>query len=144
MAIQYRVQYSDSDDATQTINFYDPNDGQGRIYLDSKGSGNVQDNKRFSIPGVDGNFLIRSGFRGLQSELKVRYRGALTDAVAAWKSDREAMAKYSCSIGGPSVFDYTRCTLRSDSAQRITEEMASGATGLVWFDVRYVFDVEEL
>ena len=144
MSEQFVVTYTDSDDAVQVVNFYEPSDGQGRIFLDSIPGGNVQDNKRFSIAGVDGNFLIRSGFRGLQVQLVVRYRGTLSDASAAWKSDREAFAKYSCALGDAVKFDYTRTTLRSDSASRVTEEMASGASGLVWFDVRYVFDVEEL
>jgi hypothetical protein len=144
MAIKASVQYVDSDDDTQTVNYYDFSDDNVRNFIDSVPSGNVQDIKRRSISGVEGNFLIRGGFRGLQVELIVRYKGTLQECNDAWKADREAFAKYNCRLGDAIKFDYTRCTLRSDSAKRITEEKASGATGDIWFDVRYVFDVEEL
>jgi len=144
MGIAFAIQYTDDSDAVNTVNFYDFADGNGRSFVDSIPSGNIQDNKRFSIPGVDGNFLIRSGFRGLQVSLKVRYRGSLSDASAAWESDREAFAKYNCALGDAVKFTYNRTTLRSNASSRITEELASGASGLVWFDVLYIFDVEEL
>jgi hypothetical protein len=144
MSVVAAVEYTDSEDVTVTRNYYEPSDNDVRTFIDSIPSGNVQDIKRRSISGVQGNFIIRGGFRGLQVQLIVRYKGTLAAANAAWKEDREGFAKYNCRIGDASKFDYTRATLRSDSAQRITEEKASGATGNVWFDVRYVFDIEEL
>lgn len=126
-----------------SVGYYPFADGNIRNFLDFIPSGNVQDNRRFSIPGVNGNFLIRAGFRGLALTLKVRYKGLLADCNAAWKSDRENFARYSTAIDDDQTF-YSRCTLRPDSGQRTTGEQASGNSGLAFFDVRYVFDIEEL
>lgn len=144
MAALAGVQYIDSSGVTQTVNYYAFSDTDTRYFIDTIPSGNIQDNKRFSIPGINGNFVIRSGFRGLQVQLIVRYKGTLQVTNSAWQSDREAFAQYSCSVTDGNKFLYSRCTLRPDSGQRITEEMATGQSGNIWFDVRYVFDVEEL
>ena len=131
-----------NDGSAQQVQFVPFASDTIRSFLDLIPSGNVQDNKRFSIPGVDGNFLMRGGFRGHSLDLRVRYKGALSACASAWQSDRQAFAKYSCTVDdGSSTF--TRCTLRSDSGQRTTPERASGASGDAFFDVRYVFDVEE-
>ena len=132
-----------NDGSAQSVSFDSFDTGSTRNFIDFIPSGNVQDNKRFSMPGVDGNFLIRGGFRGLSVAVVVRYKGALANCTAAWKADREAFAAYSCAVNDGQTY-YTRCTLRSDSGQRISGEKASGSSGNAFFDVRWVFDVEEL
>jgi len=110
-----------------------------RFFLDFIPSGDVYDNRRYNIPGVDGNFLIRAGFRGRTVAVTVRYQATLlTTCTANWKADREAFARYSCAVDDGQTY-YTRCTLRPDSGQR-----ASGEKNGALFDVRYVWDVEEL
>ena len=140
-----------NDGSAQEVTFDSFEDGSTRNFIDFVPSGNVQDNKRFSMPGVDGNFLIRGGFRGLSVAVLVRYKDTLANCTAKWKADREAFAKYSCAVDDGQTY-YTRCTLRSDSAQRTTGEKASGNVGYgdlsdehhAFFDVRYVWDVDEL
>ncbi len=132
-----------NDGSAQSVSFDSFDTGSTRNFIDFVPSGNIQDNKRFSMPGLDGNFLIRGGFRGLSVAVMVRYKGTLSACTAAWKADREAFAKYSCAVNDGQTY-YTRCTLRSDSAQRTTGEKASGSSGNAFFDVRFVWDVEEL
>ena len=121
-----------------TTNFYAFSDANARSFIDCSPQGNVQDIKRFSIPGVDGNLLIRGGFRGAQIALTVRYKGTRTNAIGYYKTDRELFAKYNC-IVNDGTQTWSRCTLRADGAQRITPEHSG-----CFFDVRYIFDVEEL
>ena len=143
MGVLLAIQYTNSTPATVTTNFYAFSDGNVRTLIDSIGSGATYDIKRRSISGVDGNFIIRGGYRGEPVVATVRYKGTLSAANAAWKTDRDAFGKYNCAIGDAVRFDYTRCTLQNGSGQRLTEEMASGASGNIWFDVRYVFQIEE-
>lgn len=144
MGILFAVQYIDAAEATQTVNYNSLSDDTLRMFVDSKASGNNQDISRYRTPGMNGSLLIRGGFVGLSVEATIRYKGTLSAANAAWRADREAFAAFSCAIGDATRFDYSRCTLRNDSFQRITEEMSSGASGNIWFDTRAVFDVEEL
>ena len=131
-----------NDGAAQSVTFDSFEDGSTRNFIDFIPSGNVQDIKRFNSPGVDGNYVIRGGFRGNTVAVVVRYKNTLANCTAAWKADREAFAKYSCAVDDGQTY-YTRCTLRGDSAQRISGEKASGSSGKAFFDVRFVFDVEE-
>jgi hypothetical protein len=142
MAVKASVQYT-SDLGLQTVSFYDFSDNNTRSFIDYIPFGNVEDNKRFHAPGWNGSALIRGGFIGAQLVLEVRYKDDLTSANSTWRSDREAFAKYSCKItDGDSL--YKRCTLRPGSGERTTSEKASGVSGKGFFNVRYVFDIEEL
>ena len=137
------IAWTDSAGASQNVAFSSFADGDIRNFVDFIPSGNIQDIRRFNTPGVDGNFLIRAGFRGAQLEVNVRYKDTLANCTAAWKADREAFAKYSTAINdGQSYF--TRCTLRNNSATRSSGEKASGSSGKAFFDVQYIFDIEEL
>lgn len=128
-----------------TIEYKEFTDTGPRYFIDMIPGGRVYDNKRFRAPGWSGNVLIRSGYTGQQLALIVRYQDTLTNANAAWKTDRDLFAQYNCvinkSIVGETPWD--RCTLRPGSGERITDELAYGASGTKFFTVRYVFDVEQ-
>ena len=141
MAAQISIQYITSAGVTTTVSYYLFADANVRSFIEFAPSGPVYENKRFTIPGVDGNLLIRSGFRGAQYALTVRYKDTPANVDSYWKSDREAFARYNCRITD-GVTTWARCTLRPDSGKRITPERYGGSN-VMFFDVRYVFDQEE-
>lgn len=124
-----------------TTNFKSFDESGPRYFLDLIESGPDYDIKRRRAPGWNGNALIRGGFVGHQLALIVRYQDTLANATAAWKADKYRWAQYNASITD-GVTVWSRCTMRS--SERTSEEMAQGATGIKFFSVRYVFDVEEL
>jgi hypothetical protein len=144
MAVKATVTYTNKLGATASVLFYGFDDvaSQSRFFIDYIPSGSTHDIGRFNAVGVDGNFLTRKGFRGSTVELIVRYRGNIDAIALLWQADRENFAKYSCAITD-TVVPYTRCTLRANSGSRTTEELAVGATGNIFYDVRFLFDVEE-
>ncbi len=125
------------------VDFYAYSDNNSRNFIDFIPSGQMQDNKRFSIPGVDGNFLTRGGYRGSQIVCIVRYKGALATIEQQWADDRDNFATNPCSITD-GVLTFPRCTLNDSAAERITPDMASGQSGNIWYNVRYSFLNEEL
>ena len=111
-----------------------------RYYKDLVHSGPQYDIKRKRAPGWNGNAIIRGGFTGERLVLIVRYQDTLANAFAAWKSDKQLFAEYNTSIND-GVYTWERCTMLS--SERITEELAYGAGTTKFFEVRYVFEVEE-
>jgi hypothetical protein len=124
------------------VNFYAFSDGNSRNFIDFIPTGRAQDNKRYNVPGVDGNFLIRAGYRGEQVVCVVRYKGAPATIEAQWKADRDNFAVNPCSLTD-NVILFPRCTLNDGSGERITGDMASGQSGNIWYNVRYSFTSEE-
>jgi len=51
------------------------------------------DNRQFSVPGVDGVWVMRAGQRAGRISLTVRYYGTIAAAALAYKTDRELFAK---------------------------------------------------
>ena len=126
-----------------TTNFLSFGSAAPRYFIDLVPSGSVYDNKHFHAPGWNGNAIIRGGFTGQQLALIVQYRSTLSLANDAWKTDRDSWAKYNCIVNKAVVGEtpWSRCTLLS--SDRITDEMANGADGTKWFNVRFLFQVEE-
>ena len=128
---------------TEFLQFSDTVGSVARYFIDFIPQAADFDNKRFRAPGWNGNALIRGGFMGQQLTLNVRYQATtLAGAAAAWKADRDRWAEYSASIND-NVTTWSRCTLRPGSGNRTTEDLAHGPTHK-FFEVRYVFDAEEL
>ena len=125
------------------VDFYAFSDANSRNFIDFIPSGQQQDNKRYNMPGVDGNFLIRGGYRGSTIVCIVRYKGALATIENQWNADRNNFATNPCSITD-GVVTFPRCTLNDSAAERITGDMASGQSGNIWYNVRYSFTSEEL
>lgn len=111
-----------------------------RYFLDFTPSGPEFDNGEFHGPGWNGNAVIRRGFTGQKIVLNVRYQDTLSNANAAWKTDRSLFAQYNNSIFD-GVTTWARCTMIS--SERTSEEMAQGPGGVKFFSVRYVFRVQE-
>lgn len=125
---------------SSAIEFKDFGDAGPRYYIDDIQSGPMYENLRFRAPGWNGNALIRGGFTGEQLALIVRYQDTLVNAIAAWRADKNLFAQYNCTLND-GVTTWTRATMRS--SERITDEFGRGASAIKFFEVRYVFDVEE-
>ena len=143
MAVKFSVQYDNG--STQTINFYgfDDKATQDRFFIDFQPDGAIFETRRFNMPGVDGNLTTKLGNRGGSAILIVRYQGPAATIAGLWQSDRENFARYTCAITDGTT-TYTRATLRPNSGNRITEELADGSTGDIFYHVRYLFDLEDL
>ena len=137
MAIMLTIDYG------TPVNFYHYSDDNSRNFIDFIPFGQRQDIKRYNIPGVDGNWVIRGGYRGSDLICIVRYKGTPSEIEQQWNADRNNFAVNPCSITD-TILTYNRCTLKDSSARRITGDMASGQSGKIWYNVIYEFDVEEL
>jgi len=115
-------------------------DSGPRFYIDNYEAGPEYDIGRFHGPGWNGNAIIRRGYTGQKMVVIVRYQDTLPNAIAAWKSDRDAFAQYNSQITD-NVTTWKRCTLIS--SDRTSEELAYGAGGVKFFTVRYLFNAEE-
>ena len=144
MATKATVTYKDFAGVTHDIKFYgfDDKATQSRFFIDYNTPGPTHDVRRFNPAGVSGNFVTRLGSRGSNVELTVRYQGPINDIALLWKADREAFAEYSCAITD-TVIPFSRCTLAPNSGNRITDEMAAGTSGDIFYHVRYLFKSED-
>ena len=99
--------------------------------------------QQFSLPGVDGIYVVRGGKRATQITAMVRYVGAsVTAAEALYTSDKAAFANVALTITDPSATVYTRCELVENGMVRQGEIRPTGRTaGQVRFDVLAQFEV---
>lgn len=100
----------------------------------------VHDIKRFHVPGVDGNLIIRGGISGGNIICMMRYVNTLATALANYRTDRELFAGQENTIVDDGGRTHNRCNLIAMS--RETEPDVLDATSNIWFDVTAVFIVD--
>jgi len=121
-----------------SVNYLENALGVARVALDINSEAPVYDNKRFHVPNVDGNFIIRNGRTGQKIIAIVRYQGTLAQVRQYFKADRDAFATASVTIVDDSNESYTYCNLVS--AKQLSIVKATGrVSGQVFLDVSYVF-----
>jgi len=143
MAIKFTVTYNT--DTPTAVNFYglDDYETQSRGYVDAVIGGPNFQHQRYNIPGVEGNFTTYMGFRGRTVELRAMYIGALATIITQWRGDQENFGRYTCSLSdGTETF--SRAHLRPGSGARIGDEIAWGSPTKQAFEVRYLFDCEQV
>ena len=115
MSLTFGIQYTDDSDVVQTNTYAALTLAYGRYALDITFDSPEQDNKRFKVPGIDGNYLIRGGRSGGLVTCEMLYIGDrkassvqnLDDTLLA---DQEAYADRACSIA-IGTHTYTNCNL---------------------------------
>jgi len=100
----------------------------------------VYDIKRFHVPGVDGNFIIRAGISGGNIICMMRYVNLLAMALNDYQADRELFAKQANDIIDDAGQLHPSCNLVGMS--RETDPQVIDATANIWFDVTAVFIVD--
>ena len=116
------------------------NSSTGRKAVFIRVAAPVYDIKRFHIPGVDGNLIIRGGISGGNIICMMRYVDALATALLNYRTDRELFAKQENTIVDDEGRTNNRCNLIAMS--RETEPDVIDATSNIWFDVTAVFIVD--
>lgn len=113
MGLSTYIKYTDDSGALQTIDYSTLSATPGRKFLDI-GIGELEQNdKRFHVPGVDGNYIIRGGRSGGLIECDFMYIGDLVPA-----SINNLMTMFDADITAYSnrplqVDIYTNCNLLS-------------------------------
>jgi len=100
----------------------------------------VYDIKRFHVPGIDGNYIVRGGISGGNILCIVRYVDALATALANLRTDRELFASQSNTIIDDEGRAHTLCNLTGMT--RETEPEPIDATANIWFDATAVFTID--
>lgn len=115
MSLTFGIQYTDDADAVQTIVYGSLNLAYGRYAIDITVDSPEHDDKRFRVPGIDGNYLIRGGRSGGLITCEMLYIGDrksasvqnLDDTLLA---DQEVYADRAVAIALGSN-TYTNCNL---------------------------------
>ena len=115
MSLTYTIQYTDDAEAVQTLTYASLNLAFGRYALDITVDSPEQDNKRFRVPGIDGNYLIRGGRSGGLITCEMLYIGDRKSASAenlddTLLADQAVLADRACTITLGSNA-YTNCNL---------------------------------
>ncbi|MFQ5409534.1 MAG: hypothetical protein ACE5FI_14080 [Anaerolineales bacterium] len=101
------------------------------------------DLKRFHVPGVDGNFVVRGGIKGRRILARVRYIGSnVGAALALYVADRTSWEATSVSITDDGGTSYTTCNVAS---MRVTSppRPTGRASGQAYLDVEAIFTVDK-
>ena len=119
------------------------NSAIGRKALFIRVAAPLENLKRFHVPGVDGNYVVRGGQAGGNIMCAIRYINAKVTALANYRTDRETFARQSNTIIDDEGRTYTFCNLIGMAIE--TEPNVLGIEGVadaVWFDVTAAFIVD--
>jgi len=110
----------------------------GRYALALRVDAEVDDNRRFHVPGVNGNYIIRAGRVNQKVMASVRYQGPKTSVYDHMKADGDAWAVTAVTVTDPDGNAYTGCNLESFS--RSSDPRGTGRTaGHMFFDAIAIF-----
>lgn len=101
------------------------------------------DIKRFHVPGVDGNFVVRGGIKGRRIMARMRYVGSsAAAAVALYVADRTSWESASVSITDDAGLSYDTCNLAS---MRVTSppRPTGRSSGQAYLDAEAIFIVDK-
>ena len=93
---------------------------------------------RFHPPGVDGNFVVRSGREGGIIRMRARYVGIIDSIRSQWTSDREGWVTAAQTVVADDGSSYDNCNLVS-ATQMTDIKGIAGEAGLSYFDVVITF-----
>lgn len=121
------------------ITFAGLNHADGRYALDINVGSRDYDIKRYHVPGVDGNYVVRCGAKGGIITASVRYVGIIGAVLGYYTTDLAAIANKACTIVDDAGNSYTRCELVPNGANRTSKPKATGRSSLVYFDAQFTF-----
>jgi hypothetical protein len=112
----------------------------GRYALEIDAGAPIMDIRRFRVPGVNGQYIIRAGSTGRRIVARMRYVGATkNDAEASYQSDVDTWSLEQVQIDALGK-TYLGCNLLTDSVHRASPVKATGRQdGYVYFDVTMAF-----
>jgi hypothetical protein len=115
MGLTYTIAYYDDSEVLQTLTYASLSLTYGRKAIDFTPDSPEQDIKRFRVPGIDGNYLMRNGRSGGLLTFAMLYIGDRKNSSAAnvddlLIADMAALADRACTITlGTNTF--TNCNL---------------------------------
>lgn len=124
-----------------TVNFASLTSSTGQYCMDYNQSPINRELKRFHVPGVLGNYIVRDTQSGGKINIRVRYvNTTVANILGAYKSNRDYFLAYELSITDPAGTSITRCNLDPNNSGPSSEIRPTGSG--VFFDVTYQFMVD--
>lgn len=134
MATSFSIAGTSYDALTRTI---------GRKALFIRVAAPIVNIKRFHVPGVDGNYVIRGGLAGGNIMCAMRYIGVKATALANYRTDREFFAAGSNTIIDDEGRTYSLCNLLGMAIETEPQGLlVVGQSNPIWFDVTAAFIVD--
>lgn len=97
--------------------------------------------RRFHVPGVAGNYIVRDVQSGGKITVRVRYvYSTISDLISEYNTDRDIFLASEMVITDPSSATFDRCNLDADNSGPASEIRPTGSG--VFFDVNYQFTVD--
>jgi len=118
--------------------------GTARQLLGEKVNGAVYDKRRFHVPGVDGNYIVRCGRKSQLLVYRLRYFGSVANVADYMATDYNKWATESITIEDSGGNSHNGCNLTDDGFKVIGEMRPAGrATATnVYVDVEATFTVD--
>jgi hypothetical protein len=114
--------------------------GEGRYAIEMDAGSNVMDIRRFRVPGVNGQYIIRAGSSGRRIVARMRYIGSTAAAAEAlYHTDVDLWTTKQVAIGLLGI-TYKGCNLMGESVHRLSPIKATGRqANYCYFDVAMTF-----
>ena len=115
----------------------------GRKALFIRVAAPIENIKRFHVPGVDGNYVVRGGQAGGNIMCAMRYINVKATALLDYRTDRELFAGQSNTIVDDEGRTYSSCNLIGMAIETEPQGLiVVGQASPIWFDVTAAFIVD--